>query len=691
MIENCYILYSCDGSFEPIVSNFSGLSAYSETFVSIDILDLGETPDTCFYVLSLGEMECSPTYNIDVNTGTTCVCQCYCYFIRSTTQSTDVTYVDCNNTIVVDTIQEGQTYNICSKVFPQFDTETQIPIKLTDICQDNQCPPTIPTVKPPNECDVITIFPMSVECLTLQPTNDKTFDGSTTLIITGGTPPYTIFWEVGSFAPALTNLGVGQYSATVTDYYGDFTANTTCVLTAETLTLSGMCFVVSGVSNLTTFYVYSESSGLRNGKPYYKIQYGVETVGYVFWNSELNYWSFCQTLECQNISNYNELMTTTFYPSGETGDWDYISDSPYYLLQSYVGPCQIPSIPKDITSLCVTLVVRSPKEGVATQSQQIQLDPSNDVNGQPSWSSSTGQYVIYWNTGSTPNQWTMTGYSSPYVSLINNDPTSPPLSNWQVQGSPEVFSMAVAQGECLTSYTISVSASVNDAACEQQGSITVSAVGGVAPYQYSIDGGASYQSSPIFNNLSPGIYSVFVKDTQTTVGSLTSIQVNNILPTTYTLLLNVNYGNGTFSITAPVLPNGVTISLNLTMTSTFSYYPSTLSPAPTYNNITTINGTTPMTLTNTTSSTVPLTGPCTTDIPVTVVQTSNTYTNTLTFTSGQVITGSTTSSIINNPTGFCRNAIGSYNLYMSSPVVNNCECCQVILNNPKLNPVPPIV
>jgi len=691
MIENCYILYSCDGSYDPIVSNFSGLSAYSETFVSIDIIDLGETPDTCFYVLSLGEMECSPTYNIDVNTGTTCVCQCYCYFIRSATQTTDVTYVDCNDTIVVDTIQEGQTYNICSKVFPQFDTETQIPIKLTDICQNNQCPPTIPTVKPPNECDVITIFPMTIECLTLQPTNDKSFDGSTTLIVTGGTPPYTIFWEVGSFAPALTNLGVGQYKATVTDYYGDFTATTTCVLTADTLTLSGMCFAVSGVSNQTTFYVYSESSGLKNGKPYYKIQYGVETIGYVFWSSELNYWSFCQTLECQNISNYNDLMTTTFYPSGDTGDWDYISDSPYYLLQSYVGPCQIPTIPKDLTSLCVTLVVRSPKPGVATQSQQIQLDPSNDVNGQPSWSSSTGQYVIYWNTGSTPNQWIMTGYSSPYVSLINNDPTSPPLSNWQVQGSPEVFSMAVAQGECLTSYTISVSASVNDAACEQKGSITVSAVGGVPPYQYSIDGGGSYQSSPIFNNLIPGIYSVFVKDSQTTVGSLTSVQVNNILPTTYTLALNVNYNNGTFSITAPVLPSGVTISLNLIMTSTFSYYPSTLSPVPTYNNITTINGTTPMTLVNTTSGTVPLSGPCTADFPITVVQTSQTYSNTLTFSSGQVITGSTTSSIINNPTGSCEKALGSYNLFMSNPVVSNCNCCQVILNNPKLNPVPPII
>jgi hypothetical protein len=79
-----------------------------------------------------------------------------------------VTYVNCNDEIVVDTIVEGFTYNICSKVYPQFDTTTQIPIKLTDICQDGQCPPTIPTGKPTNECDVITIFPMGVTCSVLQ-------------------------------------------------------------------------------------------------------------------------------------------------------------------------------------------------------------------------------------------------------------------------------------------------------------------------------------------------------------------------------------------------------------------------------------------------------------------------------------------------------------------------------------------
>jgi hypothetical protein len=102
MIENCYILYSCDGGYQPIISNYSGLSAYSESYVSINIIDLGETPDTCFYVLSLGEMECDITYDIDINTGTTCFCQCYCYFIRSLETNVDVTYVDCNDLIVVE-------------------------------------------------------------------------------------------------------------------------------------------------------------------------------------------------------------------------------------------------------------------------------------------------------------------------------------------------------------------------------------------------------------------------------------------------------------------------------------------------------------------------------------------------------------------------------------------------------------
>ena len=59
-----------------------------------------------------------------------------------------------------------------------------------------------------NECDVITIFPMTVECLVNNPSSQNATDGSLSISITGGTPPYTTFWEIGSFAPTLTNLGI---------------------------------------------------------------------------------------------------------------------------------------------------------------------------------------------------------------------------------------------------------------------------------------------------------------------------------------------------------------------------------------------------------------------------------------------------------------------------------------------------
>jgi hypothetical protein len=44
------------------------------------------------------------------------------------------------------------------------------------------------------------------------------------------------------------------------------------------------------------------------------------------------------------------------------------------------------------------------------------------------------------------------------------------------------------------------------------GTITVSASDGLAPYQYSKDAGVSFQNSNIFNNLTPATYTIVVKD-----------------------------------------------------------------------------------------------------------------------------------------------------------------------------------
>ena len=72
--------------------------------------------------------------------------------------------------------------------------------------------------------------------------------------------------------------------------------------------------------------------------------------------------------------------------------------------------------------------------------------------------------------------------------------------------------------------TLAAAATKTDATCFVNGVITVNATGGVAPLQYSINGGA-YQSSNVFTNLQPGNYTVTTKDAATCTVSIPPITV----------------------------------------------------------------------------------------------------------------------------------------------------------------------
>jgi surface protein len=99
---------------------------------------------------------------------------------------------------------------------------------------------TPPTPSPPqiitgykNECGIITILPMVVGCTTSDPSSFEASDGEVSVIITGGTPPYTTTWINGPIAPAFGGLGNGSYTATTVDYWGDFTVTTVCEISTE--------------------------------------------------------------------------------------------------------------------------------------------------------------------------------------------------------------------------------------------------------------------------------------------------------------------------------------------------------------------------------------------------------------------------------------------------------------------------
>lgn len=89
--------------------------------------------------------------------------------------------------------------------------------------------------------------------------------------------------------------------------------------------------------------------------------------------------------------------------------------------------------------------------------------------------------------------------------------------------------------------TFTATALKTDATCDANGSITVNATGGTAPYEYSING-TTWQASNQFNNLAPGSYTVIARQTTAptncptsipqTIGLTGSITVNAGLDTT---------------------------------------------------------------------------------------------------------------------------------------------------------------
>jgi len=70
----------------------------------------------------------------------------------------------------------------------------------------------------------------------------------------------------------------------------------------------------------------------------------------------------------------------------------------------------------------------------------------------------------------------------------------------------------------------SITVAKTDANCSANGTITVTVTSGTPPYEYSINGGTTWQSSNVFTNVVPGIYNV----TARTVGSTCAATVQQV-------------------------------------------------------------------------------------------------------------------------------------------------------------------
>lgn len=86
-----------------------------------------------------------------------------------------------------------------------------------------------------NNCEVISINPFDVFCVSQDASGPNNADGSAQVFAQGGTPPYAFVWAHGPVGSAINNLLPGTYTCTVTDSNGDNSATVDCVVNAPVL------------------------------------------------------------------------------------------------------------------------------------------------------------------------------------------------------------------------------------------------------------------------------------------------------------------------------------------------------------------------------------------------------------------------------------------------------------------------
>ena len=120
------------------------------------------------------------------------------------------------------------------------------------------------------------------------------------------------------------------------------------------------------------------------------------------------------------------------------------------------------------------------------------------------------------NTGAFQTSGTFSGLTAASYNITAKD----------LNGCTSSAAFVVTSGTCPT---ITVTATTTAAAgpTASNGSITATATGGLALYTYSKDAGATFQSSNVFNNLSPANYSIVAKDANGCLGASGNITVTS--------------------------------------------------------------------------------------------------------------------------------------------------------------------
>ena len=275
-------------------------------------------------------------------------------------------------------------------------------------------------------------------------------DGAIDISVSGGTMPYSFMWSNGEISEDLVDLAAGFYSVTVTDANG-------CTDTLENIeveTPSTLEVVLESTTNVTCF---GETDGAID------VTVSGGTMPYSFlWSS-----------------------------GAMTEDISGISAGSYSVTVTDANNCSFSL--NDIE-------ISEPSELEATLDSTSNVSCNGDSDGSIDISV----------TGGTPG----------YTYLWSNDATTQDISGL----AAGIYSVTITDANGCTDTLENIEISERDvldadlasedvSCVNNGGSITISnPSGGSGEYEYSIDGGTSWQMSGIYNSLSGGFYNVQIRD-----------------------------------------------------------------------------------------------------------------------------------------------------------------------------------
>ena len=349
---------------------------------------------------------------------------------------------------------------------------------------------------------------------------------------TNGTAPYSYSIDGVNFQPESTffNLSPATYTVTVEDAAGCVTEVITNIITTGPIIIGDMdatdpttCDVSDGaiqifVNGGTPPYEFSIDNGANYSSSALFTDLDAGTYNIII--KDVN---GCVGIEMVTLTEYDNpqitdiqiedtpcdenLGTITIFAEGGTPNYQYSIDGGNAFQGSNIfenisgGMYDV--IVEDFTGCQVTMQISVNGIGAPEISDVSTVDPSCGENN--------GSITI-----------TATGGMAGYEYSIDNGATfqNSMIFNDLAGGT---YDIVVRDANACDSYmqitlmdngAVNISmVNLNNSICDgENGEITVNAEGGTSPYQYSIDGGANFQSGNVFSGLPPGTYNVLVED-----------------------------------------------------------------------------------------------------------------------------------------------------------------------------------